>query len=63
MLKIEIKTGNAAFHEHEEEFGDIAKREECIRILNEIIQKINRGYDDGKCIDLNGNTVGNWKLG
>lgn len=64
MLEIKIKTSNGAFQEYGDynRYGDDAKREECIRILNGVIRKIEDGYDNGKCIDYNGNTVGNWKL-
>ena len=65
MFKIEIKTGNAAFHDDDcgnGEFDEFATMEEVVRILRNVIQKLNCGRTEGKCIDYNGNAVGEWKL-
>lgn len=60
MLKIEIKTGNAAYND-----GDVITTEgryELQRNLMDICRKITNGYNDGVIMDINGNKVGNWKL-
>lgn len=63
MLKIEIKTGNAAFQDElYEGADDYCMRLECLRILSDIRGKIADGYSQGKCMDINGNAVGNWSL-
>ena len=65
MFKIEIDTGNAAFHDEtarNEEYNDYVKAEEVIRILTNVIQMLNSGYRKGTCVDYNGNRVGSWKL-
>ena len=56
MLTIKIKTDNAAFED------DPGKAYECARILRELANKLERGHEVGKCIDYNGNTVGEWRL-
>lgn len=57
MINIEFTTDNAAF-------GDDMFEEhyECVRILKEICKKLNSGYRNGSCIDINGNKVGEWEL-
>lgn len=35
---------------------------EVVRILREVIRKIESGRDYGKCMDANGNHVGDWCL-
>ena len=55
MLKINIRTDNAAFEEDE-------GATECARILRDIASKLERGVwmDSNRLIDFNGNTVGEW---
>lgn len=63
MLKIEIKTGGAAFQSDFESISDgYAAASECIRILKNIIIKLEDGCTDGSCMDINGNKIGTWKL-
>lgn len=63
MFEIKFTTGNAAFHdEMTGELDSYMEALECQRILQEIIKKLEVGYRDGSCIDLNGNKVGTWKL-
>lgn len=63
MLKIEIKTGGAAFQSDHESVSDkYAAASECIRILKNIIIKLEDGYTDGFCMDINGNRAGTWEL-
>lgn len=52
-MKVEFKTDNAAFEDYKE--GEIA------RILCQIARKIEAGSTEGKVIDLNGNTVGEYE--
>ena len=59
-MTVEIRTGNAAFHD--EEYDSEAKAREVKRILKEICEKLDRGYEGGKCMDINGNCVGEWSL-
>ena len=65
MLKIEIKTGGAAFtneFDDNEGFDDYYGGHEVQRILTEVALKIQNGYTEGNCMDINGNKVGTWKL-
>ena len=56
-MKINFKTGNAAFEAEE----GIAVSE-IQRIFNQIITKLKNGYTDGVIMDLNGNKIGDWNL-
>lgn len=62
MLKIEIKTGGAAFTNEDGEFDAYYGGFEVQRILTEIALNIQNGYETGSCMDINGNKVGTWKL-
>ena len=63
MFKIEIKTGNAAFHnEWNPEYDRDCTVREIERILRDVIEKLDCGYTEGKCMEHNGNAVGEWKL-
>ena len=62
MLKIEIKTGNGAFTDENGEFDVYYGGHEVQRILTEIALKIQNGYTEGSCMDINGNKVGTWSL-
>ena len=53
-MKIQFDTDNAAF----EEYGDAEVR----RILEEIADKVEHGYDHGSIMDINGNKIGSWEL-
>lgn len=55
MFKLEIDTGNAAFD------GGTC-REEVARILRHVASKIENGASESACIDINGNTVGRFRL-
>ena len=57
-MEINFKTSNAAFDEE----CDGSLEYETIRILKEICEKIENGYDHGVIMDINGNKVGSWKL-
>lgn len=61
MLKINIKTGNAAYSDENENItyeGRYALRAD----LNKIAEDIADGKDYGSVIDINGNKVGEWEL-
>lgn len=60
MLKIEIKTGNAAYS-----YEDVLTTEgryELQRNLMDISRKLTNGYDNGVIMDINGNKVGTWSV-
>lgn len=61
MFKLSIETGNAAFCDPatgEESSWD--ENHEVARILREIADKIDDGRREGKAIDYNGNSVGEY---
>lgn len=60
MLKIEIKTGGAAYRNEDGELDRSAY--ELRRNLKEIEEKLEYGYQAGYIMDINGNKVGNWTL-
>ena len=60
MLKIEIKTGGAAYSEDED--ITMEGRYELQRNLMDISRKLTNGYDGGVIMDINGNKVGTWTL-
>lgn len=67
MLKIEIKTGGAAYrddYEVDENGNNVLdpSAAELERNLLEIIKKIRYGYTEGNVIDINGNKSGTWSL-
>ena len=62
MLKIEIKTGGAAFRNEEDEFDAYFGGEEIKRILRKVVDDIQNGYESGSANDINGNKVCTWKL-
>ena len=53
-MKIEFSTDNAAF----DEYGDAEVR----RILEDIADRVQRGYGYGAIMDINGNHIGTWSL-
>ena len=60
MLKIEIKTGGAAYSD--EDIVTTEGRYELQRNLMDIARKLTNGYNGGSCMDINGNKVGTWTL-
>lgn len=60
MLKLEIKTGGAAFSE--DDVLTYEGRYELARLLRKISVQIEQGDDDGVIMDINGNKVGRWSL-
>ena len=67
MFKVEIETGNAAFHDPygcdepdtDDRFYTVA---EIQRILRKIIEQLDEGQHERTIIDYYGNSVGSWKL-
>ena len=61
-ININIETGNSAFwNENEDSENQTFNMQEVERILKEIMSKL--AYSDsGKCIDINGNTVGSYSI-
>lgn len=62
MLKIEIKTGNAAFTNEDGEFDAYYGGAEIKRILDRVTDDIQNGYEYGSANDINGNKVCTWEL-
>lgn len=61
MLKIEIKTGNAAFCDpFTGEPSEFDEAIECKRLLEGICGELEDGAISGSIIDINGNKVGQW---
>lgn len=61
MMNIRIETGNAAFtDEYTGKRNEITEGVELNRILRKIIRDIDAGRTSGKCVDINGNVVGEW---
>ena len=61
MIKIEIKTGNAAFCNPVS--GEPHRLFECMevdRILRDISMRLLQGENGGNIIDINGNVCGRW---
>lgn len=59
MVKIEIRTGGAAFRNEDETLDTT----EIVRILRSAAQKIENGLEKGVFMDINGNSVGNFDIG
>lgn len=63
MFQLKIDTGNAAFHEP---YGDAPDQFlvewELRRILSQVSLDLADWKTSGKCIDINGNVVGEWSL-
>lgn len=61
MLKIEIKTGNAAFCDPDTgEESEFWEGIECKRLLEGICRELEDGATSGSIIDINGNKIGQW---
>ncbi|MDL2206545.1 hypothetical protein LJC33_06535 [Eubacteriales bacterium OttesenSCG-928-N13] len=66
MFTIQIKTGGASFRdEHTLDKNGNAVLDptahEVRSILKDIIRKLSDGYTSGKIMDINGNSVGQWR--
>lgn len=54
MFELKFETGNAVFEE--------APEAELYRIMDRVVGAIGTGRTEGKVVDSNGNTIGEWKL-
>lgn len=68
MFKLSFKTGNAAFHDDDDDLEDDgdelteACRAEIARILRDVADRVRYGTEDrGAIADVNGNTVGTFR--
>lgn len=64
-MKIEINTGNAAFHApdgYDEGIDRYVTARELKDIFSSICDHIKAGRTEGICMDYNGNQVGTWEL-
>jgi hypothetical protein len=59
MVNVKINTGGSAFRNEDETLDT----NEIVRLLRQTAQKIENGYEDGKIMDINGNSVGTFKIG
>lgn len=64
---IAFNTTNAAFADDDdaaegEADAAAALRREIARILRDVACKVEQGRDCGACVDVNGNSVGEWSL-
>lgn len=63
MFELKMKTDNAAFHEPYGDAPDEFLIEwEVRRILNQVCLDLADWKTHGKCVDINGNVVGEWVL-
>ena len=63
MFKLEINTDNAAFHEPSRLSPDqFLVAWELRRILSKVSLDLADWKTSGKCVDINGNVVGEWSL-
>lgn len=63
MFEMKFKTGNAAFcNVFTGEPSDMFERAEVVRLLRKAADEIESGYSHRKVVDLNGNSVGEYRL-
>lgn len=62
MLRIEFKTGNAAFRDEDENLDRYAVANFLKEKSEDIAEDIENGYINGVLIDINGRKVGSWTL-
>lgn len=66
MLRIEIRTDNAAFQSQwyaADEWDNMyVRNEEVKRVLKNVCNQMDNGETSGYCIDINGNRCGEWSL-
>ena len=62
-MKIKFKTSSNAFRDpYTGEEDDYYKANECMRIMQDILDKIKRGCEYGPIMDINGNKIGEWEI-
>ena len=69
MLRIEIRTDNAAFNAYYTDEENMTywekayyRNEEVKRILKNVCNQMDNGKTSGYCIDINGNRCGEWSI-
>lgn len=62
MFRLTIQTDNAAFHEDDGTPTFEARGAEVARILRAVADRAEAGSCEGRCIDANGNKVGEWEM-
>lgn len=62
MLRIEFKTGNAAFRDEDGNLDGYTVADYLREKANDIADDIENGYEEGFLVDINGNKVGSWQL-
>lgn len=62
MLKLEFKTGNAAFRDEDGNLDRYAVADYLREKANDIADDIENGYEEGFLLDINGRKVGSWQL-
>ena len=62
MFALDIKTDNAAFGEDDGPHTAGSVAAEVARILRELATDIENGGDGGAVMDINGNSVGRYRL-
>ena len=62
-MKIAFITSGAAFCDpHTGEKSNHYYTSECMRIMQDILDKIECGCEYGRILDINGNKIGEWQL-
>lgn len=62
MFKVNVDTGNSAFHDmFTGENDEWSEAFELIRILKVMIGQLENGSTGAKIVDINGNVVGEWE--
>ena len=62
-MKITFETSSNAFcNPFTGEEDDYYKANECMRIMQYILDKIKRGCEHGPIMDINGHRIGEWQL-
>jgi len=62
MFRLTIQTDNAAFREDDGTPTSEARGVEVACILRAVAAHAEEGRCVGRCIDVNGNTVGEWEM-
>jgi len=62
MFELKMETDNAAFFGSDGVGCKVIKAIEVARILRTVVRYLCEDKTEGKLTDLNGNTVGDWKL-
>ncbi len=62
MFKLRIKTKNAAFFNGVQSEEKHEPQQEVVRILKQVIDRLEMGNTEESVFDINGNNVGEYKL-